>query len=189
MIEWTTGEVTLSYPSLVTRDDYGKLTTQIIFNNKEDIDRLQKIIDSEADDLFPRGKPDKFISPLKDGNAKMMKKKSLDEKTGEVVTNEVQHPDYEGKTYCSLSTAGVIAVLDAEGDEIADLKTIKGRDLAKVSLEAKAYDYKGKKGVTLKLLAIQKLADGQAVDHTSAFKTVNKAVSKGTEANAAILGS
>jgi hypothetical protein len=160
-IAWTTGEGTLYYPDLAKRDDFGKLST-IVFIGKEDVKKLDKIVSAEAGDFFKRGLPEGFKNPIKDGNEKMKKVKRLDDETGEIIEEKVQHPDYKGKTYCKVGTKDIVAVIDANGAEVKDLKKVKSGVKAKVSLEARAYDHMGNQGVALKLIGIQ-LVDDNAI--------------------------
>ena len=160
-ISWTTGEVTLDYPKLDAYDDFGKLST-ICLLPEQDAESLIKIVASEAEDRFKGKLPKNFSNPLKDGNEKMIRKKRFDNDTGEVVETEEQDPRYSGKMYCRASTTEIVAVIDAKGEEVKDLKKIKSGVKAKVSLEARAYDHMGNRGVTLKLIAIQ-LVDDNAI--------------------------
>jgi len=160
-IAWTTGEGTLDYPNLEKHDDFGKLST-IFLLSKQDTENLEKIVASEAEDRFKGKLPKNFSNPVKDGNEKMIRKKRFDNETGEVIETEEQDPRYSGKMYCRVSTTEIVAVIDAQGNEVKDLKKIKSGIKAKVSLEARAYDHMGNRGVTLKLIGIQ-LVDDNAI--------------------------
>lgn len=71
-----------------------------------------------------------------------------------------RNPEYEGHMYMSISSKTKPGIVDKDVDPILDSTEVYSGCYARVSINAFAYNYKGKKGVSFGLNHIQKIADG-----------------------------
>lgn len=143
----------LSFPAVFSAQAYGegdpKFSTTIIFSN--DISQEGLIADMEAALIKKFGKvPAKWVSPIKDGNEKT-------DKDGN------QRPEYKDTWYITLKSKAddKPVVVDENRDPILDSNEVYGGCLGRASFNAFAYEYMGKKGVSLYLKGVQKLGAGE----------------------------
>jgi hypothetical protein len=142
-----------SFPNLFSAQAYGdsdpSYSTTILFDKTVSQDGL--IADMEAALTKKFGKvPAKWESPIKDG----------DEKTDK---DGKQRPEYAGKWYITVKSKekDKPVVVDENRDPILDQNEVYGGCLIRASFNPFAYDYMGKKGVSLYLKGIQKMGAGE----------------------------
>jgi hypothetical protein len=71
-----------------------------------------------------------------------------------------KNPEYEGQMYMSISSNTRPGIVDKDVQDILDSTEIYSGCYARVSMNAFAYNYKGKKGVSFGLNHVQKVKDG-----------------------------
>lgn len=71
-----------------------------------------------------------------------------------------RNPEYEGHMYMSVASKTKPGIVDQDVNPILDSTEVYSGCYARVSINAFAYNYKGKKGISFGLNHIQKLADG-----------------------------
>lgn len=71
-----------------------------------------------------------------------------------------RNPEYAGHYYMSISAKTKPGVVDRDVNPILDSSEVYSGCYAKVSINAFAYNYKGKKGISFGLNHVQKLRDG-----------------------------
>jgi hypothetical protein len=96
------------------------------------------------------GNPGGLFMPLKDGDAKFNE-------------DEVKYAHYKGRYYMNLKTRTPPKVVDSAVKEITDPTVITSGDHAKVSVNFRAFDVSGNKGVGAYLNAVQWLGKGPVV--------------------------
>lgn len=163
-----TPEFTMDFPCLI-KERVDKETKQpvgfdvtMIFKNVE-VKPLIALMREAAAEKFGKDIPEKFIWPLQRPDAERVKK----------------YPHYEGTVFAKAKSKYKPTVINGKKQEITDEKELYSgaKGLAKVS--AKAWEHKGKKGVTFYLAALQKTGDGEKLfkgtDHTEAFAQLEDA--------------
>lgn len=87
-----------------------------------------------------------------------------------------KNPEYEGHWYMSISSKTRPGIVDRDVQPILDSTEVYSGCYARVDMNAFAYNYKGKKGVSFGLNHIQKLADGDYLGGRSRAEDVFDAV-------------
>ena len=122
-------------------------------------------VEYEAKQTWPKGRPPKFRSPIKDAT--------------EAVDNDGNRkPAYDdGCKYISISTKDAPGVVDQKLNLIIDPNDIYAGCFARAKINVKAYDQTTNKGVAIYLQHIQKVKDGDPlttrVSATQAFDAVD----------------
>lgn len=153
--EIMTAKFRASYPKIFKPEAFGaaapKYSIVMLFPKKgSDMKPLENAIDKAGVDFFGADKkkwPKDFLSPIKDGD----EKSDQPGYAGHWVVNASSSKDYRP------------AVMDRDGTSpiTEDDQTFYAGCWARALVFATGYDYLGKKGVTLRLQAVQKLADGE----------------------------
>lgn len=132
--------------------DAGKYTVMVLFNKSEQdfIKQCREAINQATKILWPEKAPGGMSSPLKDGDAKFAE-------------DEAKNWYLKGKYYLNGKTTTKPKVFDAQLNEIVDPAEIVSGDRAKVSLNFKAFDKAGNRGVGVYLNGVQVLGRGPVV--------------------------
>lgn len=152
MAKVTTKVGTVSFPNVFKANAFAgqdpKYSTILIFDKGEDISDLEKAIEAALIKTFGEV-PAKWVSPLKNGDEKL-------DKNGE------QREEYAGRVYITVKAkeGDAPAIVDANVQPIINESEVYGGMKARVSVSPFAYDYMGKKGVSLYFKGLQKTADG-----------------------------
>ncbi len=157
-VKVVTNEVIIAHPYFLTprpesaEIDPGKFTGMVIAkkSDKETIAKLKAAVDSAIKNQWPDKVPGGLSMPIKDGDAKFAE-------------DEKKFAHLQGTVYLNAKTTTKPKVFDAKVEEILDSTEVSSGDRAKVSLNFKAFDKAGNKGVGVYLNAIQILGKGPVV--------------------------
>lgn len=132
--------------------DPGKFTTMVIVktSDKETIARLKAAVDSAIKSFWPDKVPGGLSMPIKSGDAKFAE-------------DEKKYAHLKGTVYLNAKTTTRPKVFNAQVEEILDPTEVSSGDRAKVSLNFKAFDKAGNKGVGVYLNAVQWLGKGPTI--------------------------
>jgi hypothetical protein len=168
----------VSFPAIFTPKSYQgndpKYGLQMIFDNDEDLDELNELIEETARAKFgAKVKLSKLKLPLRDGN---------DKENDEGETPSI----YVDTTFANTSSKYAPSLVDEDLQEIISEEDFYAGCYARAVVNCYAYDVSGNKGVALGLQAIQKVADGErlgggkvnAADVFSKVKTKKKTSKK-----------
>ena len=130
----------------------GKYTAMVIVkkSDKETVTRIKEAIQLAIKSQWPDKVPAGVNNPLKDGDAKYEE-------------NEAKNAHLKGCYFLNANTASRPKVFDHNLQELIDPADVASGDYAKVSLNLKAYDKAGNKGVGCYLNAVQWLGQGPVV--------------------------
>ena len=142
---------TCSYPHLVkphkvTEDSAAKWAVDVIFDEGENLEKLQAAVDQAIKDKWGDKPPKKLRSPFKDG----------DERDGD---------EYQGRIYISARTGENFPPELVKG---IDCEPAKGEDFyagcrVRLFVSAYAYEMKTGSGVTFTLNGVQFMGDGPKI--------------------------
>jgi hypothetical protein len=157
-IKVVTGRVILAHPYIFnsrpigTKIDPGKFTAMVIVDkgDKATVSKLTTAVDEAIKSLWLDKVPAVLSTPIKDGDAKYAE-------------DEKKYLHLKGKLYLNAKTTNKPKVFDASVNEISEPTQVTSGDYAKVSLNFKAFDKNGNKGVGVYLNAIQHLGKGVAI--------------------------
>jgi hypothetical protein len=157
-VKVVTGEAILAHPYIFNprsesaEIDPGKYTGMVIIkkSDKETVTKLKSAVDSAIKSQWPDKAPGGLSMPIKDGDAKFAE-------------DEKKYPHLQGTVYLNAKTTTKPKVFDAKVEEILDPTEVTSGDYAKVSLNFKAFDKAGNKGVGVYLNAVQMLRKGPVV--------------------------
>lgn len=157
-VKVVTGKAIIAHPSLFSPRpensdiDAGKFTAMVIVkkSDKETVEKLRTAVASAIKAQWPDKEPGGLMKPVKDGDAKF----SEDEK---------KYHYLKGCFYLNVKTTTKPKVFDAKVNEIIDPTDVVSGDYAKVSMNFKAYDKAGNKGVGVYMNAVQHLGRGPQV--------------------------
>ena len=165
-MSFTTQCGTLSFPQLFTPAGFAgqeeKFSTMLIFPEGWDSSALEAVMEAALIKKFG-SVPAKWVNPIKDGNEKL-------DKDGNV------RAEFANRKYitCKAKATDAPTVVDKEVQPILDPKEVYGGAEARISVNPFAYEYMGKKGVSLYLKAVQTTGAGEpfgvVTDVTDAFK-------------------
>jgi hypothetical protein len=151
-----TGTVRLSYVHLfepyAQGDDDVEKYSCVILIPKSDKRTLKKIDDAIAA-ATEAGRNTKF-----EGKVPKIVVTNLHD--GDEEADLEKNPEYEGHMYMSVSSKTKPGIVDADVNPILDSTEIYSGVYARVSINAFAYNYKGKKGISFGLNHVQKVKDG-----------------------------
>ena len=151
-----TGKVRLSYVHLFETyaqdgDDESKYSCVILIPKSDKV--TLKKIDAAFEAAAEAGKNSKF-------DGKIPKNLPTTLHDGDEEGDLDKNPEYEGQMFMSISSKTKPGLVDQDVNPIMDSTELYSGCYARVSMNAFAYNYKGKKGVSFGLNHVQKLADG-----------------------------
>jgi hypothetical protein len=157
-VKVVTGKAIIAHPSLfsprpeTSEIDPGKYTCMVIIK-KSDTDTVNKLkvaVEAAIKAMWPDKAPGGLSKPVKDGDQKFAE-------------DEKKYPYLKGCYYLNVKTTTKPKVFDAQVQEIIDPTEVSSGDYAKVSMNFKAYDKAGNKGVGVYVNAVQHLGKGPEV--------------------------
>lgn len=152
MAKVTTKVGTVSFPNVFQPNGFAgqdlKYSTILIFDKDEDISELEQAIEDALVKKFGEV-PASWVNPIKDGDGKL-------DKDGN------QRAEYAGRQFitCKAKAEDAPSVVDANVQPIINESEVYGGMQARVSVAPYAYEYMGKKGVSLYFKGLQKTGDG-----------------------------
>lgn len=159
-IKVVTGKTTIvAHPFLFTARpesseiDAGKFTAMVIVrkSDTETVSKLKAAVDAATKAMWPDKVPSGvFSKPVKDGDAKFAE-------------DEKKYHYLKGTYFLNVKTTTRPKVFDAQVVEMLDPAGFVSGDFAKVSLNFKAFDKAGNKGVGVYLNAVQHIGKGPEV--------------------------
>lgn len=151
--------------NLFEGDEKGRFSAALVLDKDSDLKEIKKLIKAAAVKKFgPEVEMGDILLPYKEVTNKKQLKKS---------------PFLEGKYVLNAKNGFEFPVVDRNTEEITRAD-IKGGDEVRFSLSFYGWEYQGKEMVCANLLAVQKVADGEALwskpsgkDHFTAIETDN----------------
>jgi hypothetical protein len=139
----------LSFPSLFQAEAFEggepKFSCTLLFPKGTDLSALQSFAKTVAGEKWPKGLPNGFRSPFRDGDQK-----------------EPMIDGYAGHTFIRFASTNRPKVVDLNLQEIIDPSIIYAGCYVRVSCSCFAYDKAGNRGVSFGLLNVQKVKEGDA---------------------------
>jgi hypothetical protein len=160
----TTPEFTASFPQLFEASGFEgqdpKFSITMLFDKDEDLSKLKAACDAAVAKKWGNDVPANITMPMKDGDGK------LDSK-GE------QRPEYAGKKFAiaKAKMADQPKVVDNELNPILDKTVVYGGCKMRAAVSAYAWEFAGKRGVSLYLGNVQRTGDGEAFGSTSSVES------------------
>ena len=160
----TTPEFTASFPQLFEASGFEgqdpKFSITMLFDKDEDLSKLKAACDAAVAKKWGSDVPAGIQFPMKDGDGK------LDSK-GE------QRPEYKGKKFAiaKAKQADQPKVVDNELNPILDKTVVYGGCKMRAAVSAYAWEFAGKRGVSLYLGNVQRTGDGEAFGTTSSVES------------------
>jgi len=136
-------------PKLNAKSGKMQYSTDILFDKKIDLSKLKAAIEETIKEKWGAKRPKVLHSPIKDGDG-------VKPKTGEPYGDE-----YHGCFFITTKNTRKPGVVDAQTQPILDESEIYGGCYIRASLKPFAYDVDGSKGITLYLINVQKVKDGE----------------------------
>lgn len=157
-VKVVTGKAIIAHPSLFSprpensEIDAGKFTVMVVVkkSDAETTAKLKAAVEAAIKAQWPDKVPGSLMKPVKDGDQK------YDE-------DQKKHGYLKGCWYLNAKTTTRPKVFDGQVQEILDPTEVTSGDYAKVSLNFKAYDKAGNRGVGVYLNAVQHLGKGPEV--------------------------
>lgn len=138
------------FPDVFVPKEYNgksKYNLTLIFEEGEDLKKIEKLIEETGTEAFGKWSPKTMTSSLKDGDTK----------------DEEKYPLFQGKMFISASSNFQPQLIDMAREPILDESEFYAGCYARASVTAYAWTFNGKKGVSLNLCNVQKMADGKAL--------------------------
>ncbi len=143
-------------------NDAGKeiYSCSVLVGNNEDISNIKKIVKEAAVEKWGEKLPKPLGLPFKDGNEKDLEK----------------YPNFADKIVLSAKTQFQPQIIDERREEILDENAFYAGCEGRMAVSAYAWEFRGKKGVSLNLIAIQKTGEGERIGQRKAAKDLFDAV-------------
>jgi len=141
-----TPEFTVCFPAVFRPKEFnGKEKYQItmVFDKSSDLKNLKKLVKKVAEDSF--GGMEGVVSPFKDGNDKDIE----------------AYPVFKDKIYIQASTQFSVGLVDQKRQPILNEEDFYAGCTARAQVSAFSWTYLKKKGISLNLLNVQKMSDGE----------------------------
>lgn len=137
----------VSFPAVFSPKEYNgkeKFSVTMLFDKEVDLGKMKKMCLEVAKEKWGKiPKPCKF--PFRDGEEKDLEK----------------YPVFEGMTFCLAQTQYQPGLVDENLQPIIDESEFYAGCYARASVTAFAWEFQGKKGVSLNLINLQKMKDGE----------------------------
>jgi len=137
------------FPNVFTPQEFNgktKFNMTLVFDEGEDLSKIEKLIEEKGKEAFGKWSPKTMVSALKDGDTK----------------DEEKYPAFQGKMFISIASNYMPQLIDMAREPILDEGEFYAGCFARASITAYDWEYMGKKGVSLNLCNVQKMADGKA---------------------------
>lgn len=137
---------TFSFPALFVADENDKYGVKVVFAPGEDLTALETIVDQAVAAEFGSNVPADMNAPIKD------------------VTSESDLKYFpEGSRFIRATSKFQPNVVDEKAQPVMDQDLIYSGVLGRVQISARAYDFKGKKGVKFDLAGAQRAGSGTRI--------------------------
>lgn len=141
----------------------GRVSYPYVFKGKANALREDKRIEFSVDLIFSK---DTDLSKMKEAMEKCIKDKWGDKRPANLRTpfkdgNSKNKPEYKDSIYITFKNTIKPGLVDAEKNQIISERDFYPGCYAHVNYNMYAYDAAGNKGLSMGLLNIQKLADGE----------------------------
>ncbi len=160
----TTPVFTASFPQLFEAGGFEgsdpKFSITMLWDRDEDLSDLKAACESAIDKKWGSNRPANIQMPMKDGDGKL-------DSEGQ------QRPEYVGKKF-AIAKAKVSdppKVVDMELNPVLDKTIVYGGCEMRAAVSAYAWEFAGKKGVSLYLGNVQRTGDGEAFGSTSTVES------------------
>ena len=143
-----TPEFRVSFPAIFKPSEYNgkeKFGLTMLFSKGTDISKLKKLCVDTAKEKWGEKLPKPLKFPFRDGNEKDLDK----------------FPSFEDTTFCQAQTLYQPGLVDEKLQPIIDESEFYPGCYARASISAFAWEFQGKKGVSINLLNVQKMRDGE----------------------------
>ncbi len=153
--ECVTPEGRTSFMNVFTRktwedNDEGDYQVTVLFDKQEDLMGVKEIVDQALADEFGSNVPSTLEMPWKKGEDCL-------DKEGNV------RDGYEGKVVIRAKSKYQPIILGPDAQQLTDLDkdTFESGDYGRIKVQAKVWEYAGKRGISLYLKVIQKTKTGE----------------------------
>ena len=160
----TTPEFTASFPQLFEASGFAgsdpKFSVTMLWDKNEDLSKLRAACDAAIEKKFGKDAPKDIQMPVKDGDGKL-------DKDGK------QRPEYAGMKYAiaKAKESDRPKIVDTELNPILDATLVYGGCKLRAAVSAYAWEFAGKKGVSLYLGNVQLTGPGEAFGTTSSVES------------------
>ena len=160
----TTPEFTASFPQLFEASGFEgqdpKFSVTMLFDKAEDLSALKAACDAAVEKKWGSDRPANIQMPMKDGDGKL-------DKDGK------QRPEYAGRKFAiaKAKMSDQPKVVDTELNPILDKTQVYGGCKMRAAVSAYAWEFAGKKGVSLYLGNVQLTGPGEAFGTTSSVES------------------
>lgn len=145
MTKIVTPKFRVAFAHVHTPNEDGKYGLTMVFDKGTDLSKIKEMVKEAAVEKFTETKG--VNTPFKMGDEKA----DRDEK----------YEDLRGKILVGCNTKFVPGIVDQSREPIMDMEEFYNGCFARASVSIYAWEYKGKKGVSLNLNNLQKMADGE----------------------------
>lgn len=135
-------------PKLNELSNKSEYSVDILFDKKTDISPIQSAIDKAISDKWGAKSPKVLKNPIKDGD-------------GVKANGEPYGPEYHGHFFITVKNTRRPGVVDAQTQPIIAEEEVYGGCFIRASLNPFAYDHAANKGVSLSLINVQKVKEGE----------------------------
>ncbi len=160
-----TPEFRVSFPAIFKPSEYNgkeKFGVTMLFPKSTDISKLKKMCIDVAKEKWGEKLPRPLKTPFRDGNEKDLDK----------------YPSFEDATFCAAQTLFQPGLVDETLQPIIDESEFYAGCYARASVSAFAWEFQGKKGVSLNLINVQKLRNGDKLGGRTTAENEFEAVEK-----------
>jgi len=160
-----TPEFRVSFPAIFKPSEYNgkeKFGVTMLFSNQTDLSKLKKMCVEVAKEKWGEKLPKPLKMPFRDGNEKDLDK----------------YPSFEDTIFCAAQTLYQPGLVDEGLQPIIDESEFYAGCYARASVSAFAWEFQGKKGISLNLMNVQKLRNGDKLGGRVAAEDEFQAVEK-----------
>ncbi len=142
-----TPEATLAFYNVFEPNEDEKYTVCILIPKSVKIDNLMKLMKDTTAEAYPQGAPKGFKLAIKDGDK---------------APEDGENPDFfAGHYVINAKSKYAPQVINQRKQEIMDTKEIYMGCKVRALISAYTWEFKGKKGVSFNIDALQKVGDGE----------------------------
>lgn len=159
----TTEAFTASFPALFEPQGFAgseeKYSVTMLWDKGTDLSKLKAACEAAITKKWGADRPANIAMPMKDGDEKL-------DKDGK------PRPEYAGKKFAIAKAKAVDPpkVVDTDLNPILDKTEVYGGCKLRAAVSAYAWEFAGKRGVSLYLGNVQKVGDGESFGSTSSVE-------------------
>lgn len=144
----------LMKPKLNELSGKSEYSVDILFDKKTDLSKIKEAMDKAIKGKWGTKVPKVLKNPIKDGD-------------GIKQNGEPYGPEYQGHFFITVKNTRKPGVVDAQAQPILTEEEIYGGCFVRASLNPFAYDHAANKGVSLSLINLQKVKEGEPFGEAS----------------------